>query len=114
MKFGHLELFVRNPQLSREFYSHFGFELVADQGSDFTWIKSGDAEFLLRKHDVRHDAPYGSTGPAIVLYTSDLPAAMRALSEKGLTPAACDRGEECCPLYRDPDGNWIQLVDPSV
>ena len=50
LKLGHLELFVRDPARSRDFYRDvLGFELLAEQGSDYIWIKSGDREILLRR-----------------------------------------------------------------
>jgi catechol 2,3-dioxygenase-like lactoylglutathione lyase family enzyme len=41
MKIGHIELFVKDPLASKEFYeSVLGFEVIAVQGSDFVWVRS--------------------------------------------------------------------------
>ncbi|MEZ4652112.1 MAG: VOC family protein [Candidatus Eisenbacteria bacterium] len=143
MRIGHLELFVRDLPSSRDFYERvLGFTPVADQGA-FLWLRCGDLEVLLRgepggsspapvesgrpesgggsvEESVEQSAGagsrprgYGDHGPAIVLYTEDLPNTVRVLEARGLRFAGTD-GSPSCPTFRDPDGHWFQLVDPET
>jgi len=50
VKFGHLEIFARDPLKSREFYEIIlGFEHIETQGEKYVWMKLGDKEILLRQ-----------------------------------------------------------------
>jgi catechol 2,3-dioxygenase-like lactoylglutathione lyase family enzyme len=113
-KLGHLELFVRDPIRSRDFYRDIlGFEVVSEQGPDFIWLRSGDREILLRRSDASHDSPgYKQAGIAFVLYTDDLPATLVELKQRGLIPSGND-GSAKCPTFIDPDGHWFQIVNPE-
>ena len=117
MKLGHLEVFVRDPQASLAFYQNvLGFKLVEEQGeqSEFIWIRSGSKEVLLRpaSQDRLSAAPaYDQARIAMVLYTHDLDAARKELESHGVSIRDVD-GSPNCPVFTDPDGNWIQLVNP--
>ena len=55
MKFGHIELFVKDTEASLNFFINvLGFELEADQG-DSKWVKIGNIEILLRLQAVDWD-----------------------------------------------------------
>ena len=115
IRFGHIELFVRDPEASRRFYVEvLGFELVAVQET-VVWVKAGDAEILLRP--TAGDPPpsgreYGQAGSAVVLYTDDLAATRARLAARGLVFRGDDGGDDF-PTFTDPDGHWFQLADPS-
>jgi catechol 2,3-dioxygenase-like lactoylglutathione lyase family enzyme len=118
MRIGHIELFVRNPLASRDFYALVvGFEVVAVQGTN-VWLKLGDVEILLRRASGASGggggggATYASAAAGIVLYVDDLLAARAQLESRGLKFDGCDGGEKC-PTFRDPDGHWFQLVNPN-
>ena len=113
MRFGHVEIFVRDPLRARAFYEQvLGFQVVDVQAGKFVWMRLGQSEILLRPGTgtVRPDT-YQTSPQAIVLYADDLPAMMAELEERGLVFAGND-GSERCPTFTDPDGNWFQLVDP--
>ena len=114
LKLGHLELFVRDPARSRDFYRDIlGFEVVAEQGPDFIWLRSGDREILLRRGEPPQAArSYANAGIAFVLYTDDLPATLALLKDRGLLPSDQDGGAKC-PAFVDPDGHWFQVVNPK-
>jgi catechol 2,3-dioxygenase-like lactoylglutathione lyase family enzyme len=113
VRFGHIELFVADPQKSREFYeSVLGFELVEIQGK-CVWLKLGGVEVLLRPGPTPPVASdYGHAHTAIVLYTDDLPGSHAELELRGLTFLGSD-GSAFCPTFTDGDGHWFQLVDPK-
>jgi catechol 2,3-dioxygenase-like lactoylglutathione lyase family enzyme len=113
MKIGHIELFVEDPLASKEFYeSVLRFEVVAVQGSDFVWVRSGGLEIPLRKENPSASPSYESSNQAIVLYTDDLETTERELSRRGLQ---CQRMSDSdnCPTFTDLDGHWYQLVNPN-
>jgi catechol 2,3-dioxygenase-like lactoylglutathione lyase family enzyme len=113
-KLGHLEIFVHDMEISRAFYTALGFQHEASQGPNLTWMKLGDREILLRKNGYQSGAAaYGAGGPALVVYTDDLEATVKGLKTAGFVQSGCDNGDECCPLFRDPSGNWVQIVDPG-
>jgi len=114
MKLGHLELFVAEPHKAKEFYVNaLGFELVAEQGESFAWVKSGGIEILLRPGAGQPKGNvYRSASSAIVLYCDDLLKTKQRLEENGVLFTGDDGGEDC-PVFQDPDGNWFQLVNPE-
>lgn len=115
MRLGHIELFAADPQVTADYYIRFfGCEPVVQQADGaLVWIKSGEIELLIRPHGAAAEkATYLEGGPALVFYTSTLGEDRRRLAAAGVEQHGCD-GQECCPLYRDPDGVWIQLVDPE-
>jgi len=113
MRIGHIELFVRDSESSRTFYEQvLGFTVTAVQGRNI-WLKLGEAEILLRPGGgADGGVSYSSAAAGIVLYVEDLPAARQRLAARGLKFEGCDGGEKC-PTFRDPDGHWFQLVNPS-
>ena len=114
MKVGHSEIFVSDPAEAKRFYVDvLGFVLEADQGGQFIWVRSGEALFLLRPGRVAGAASdYQSAASALVLYTDDLDAECERLRGRGLAFSGTD-GSDRCPTFRDPDGNWFQLVNPE-
>jgi len=114
MRFGHIELFVEDPQRAQHFFTQvLGFELVAAQGSDFVWVKMGEVELLLRRGPAHLVASsYPSASSAIVLYTDDLDQTAAALRERGLRFNGTD-GSDRCLTFTDPDGHWFQLANPN-
>ena len=112
MRLGHVEVFVTDVGRARAFYEGvLGFAVTAVQGDGrFVWLRCGDGEVLLRPGKPPVSASYVSGGPALVLYADDLPATLESIRARGAEPCGDDGG---CPLFRDPDGNWIQVVDPG-
>lgn len=114
LHFGHIELFVTDPQKSRQFFEEvLGFELVTVQNEKHVWLKSGAVELLLRPGK-QHDSPstYQDAANAIVLYTDDVDATANQLRNRGLAFKGTD-GSQGCLTFVDPDGNWFQLVNPA-
>ena len=111
MRIGHIELFVRDPLISRVFYENVvGFELVAVQGSN-VWLKLGASEVLLRPGEpATKTSNYSGTG--VVIYTDDLESSAAAMRLRGLRFAGTD-GSPKCLTFQDPDGHWFQLVNPN-
>ena len=113
MKIGHIELFVKDPLAAKEFYeSVLGFEVVAVQGPDFVWVRSGEMEILLRKGDPSNSSQYETSNNGIVLYTDDLQDTTNKLSERGLKLNKMSDPDKCW-TFTDLDGNWFQLVNPN-
>lgn len=112
LRFGHIELFVRDARASATFYTDIlGVELEADQG-EFIWVKSGAMSILLRPGGEGEDAGrYNRAAAGLVIYASDLPGTMRELQERGLVFRGDDGPD--CPTFTDPDGHWFQLADPT-
>ena len=113
MKFGHLELTVKDTAAARRFYEvALGGELVSDQG-EFVWYRLGSLEVLLRPGEPPAErARYALAPIGIVLYTDDLPDAVEGLRGHGVDVSPLEN-EPGCYSFRDPDGHWFQLVDPS-
>lgn len=113
-KIGHIELFVKDPIKSKDFYEQvLGFEVVAVQGEKFVWVKAGDMEILLRPGDPSKSAnSYAEANMGIVLYSSDLAETLQAYRARGLDIEPMP-GEPDCYGFKDPDGHWFQLVDPQ-
>ncbi len=116
MKLGHIEIFATDVEKSLEFYRDIlGFEVVAIQGENFAWLKAGEMEFLIRPRQntlPESGERYQHTPIGLCLYTDDLKGKMEALKSNGLEFRG-DDGSPDCPTFRDPDGNWFQLVDPG-
>ena len=71
----------------------------------------GETEILLRRGEPpAPTATYGEGPVALVLYVDSLEKTLARLAAAGLDPA--DHDGDDCPLFRDPDGNWIQVVEP--
>ena len=109
MRIGHIELFVREPLQSMEFYRDvLGCEVVAVQGEKFVWLSRGPIEILLRPGT--GPAPseqYNRSASGIVLYTDDLGTTAAELTSRGLTFQGTD-GSNACLTFTDPDGHWFQ------
>ena len=116
MKLGHIEIFVKNPIESKNFYTDvLGFELTAVQDNKFVWLKSGDYVILLRPGNFTANSgttEYSKTNTGIVIYTDNLDKTSEKLKEKGLVFKGTD-GNNKCLTFTDPDGNWFQLVNPA-
>ena len=114
MKIGHTEIFVKDLEVSRSFYVDIlGFEVTVEQEGQFVWLQKEGREFLLRPgREAQPAASYQETNMAIVLYCDDLESSIRTLKDRGLEFAGQD-GNEKCPTFTDPDGNWFQLVNPN-
>lgn len=115
MKFGHIEIFVKEPLKSKQFYIDIlGFELVEIQHDTFVWLKSGDLLVLLRhgKGLESEFSKYASSNIGLVLYTDNLEKIADKMRSMGLEFKGTD-GSEKCLTFTDPDGNWFQLVNPN-
>lgn len=112
--FGHIEVFVKDPMISKDFYIDIlGFELETVQNGKFVWLKSGNYVILLRPGKETELAEnYQSAKTGFVLYTADLDSAKKELQNRGLVFKGTD-GSERCLTFTDPDGNWFQLVNPA-
>ncbi|MBS1517150.1 MAG: VOC family protein [Bacteroidetes bacterium] len=114
MKIGHLEIFVKDPIASKDFYEKIlGFTVTEIQHDKFVWMNLDDTQILLRpgKNDLRTDE-YNNSNIGIVLYTDDVDRKKSELENRGLVFSGFD-GSESCLTFKDPDGNWFQLVDPD-
>lgn len=106
---GHVELPVSDSLRSMAFYvDTLGFKLEVNQADRFIWVTSGDVVLLLRPGfaGVPDD---DLAGVNLVLYTSALDAARAALEARGVA----FESRANCLHFRDPDGHWLQLVDPG-
>lgn len=114
MRFGHIELFVKDLLVARKFYEDvLGFELVAIQGENFVWLKLGETEILLRPGMPQTSGHrYEDARIGLVMYTDDLPKTADGLQKRGLVFRDVVESEKCMS-FMDPDGNWFQLVNPN-
>jgi catechol 2,3-dioxygenase-like lactoylglutathione lyase family enzyme len=115
MKIGHIELFVRDPMKSRQFYEEvLGFTVTAVQGEgQFVWLQLGQQEILLRPGQNHQQTPsYEQASTGIVLYTDNFEKTTSELVARGLVFKGTD-GANHCYTFTDLDGNWFQLVDPG-
>ena len=111
MKIGHIELAVLDPRRSVEFYcDKLGFKLVHNQDESFYWIELNSVEILLKPGMVSETTQFKQATINIVFYTDDLSRTKYMLEEKGVKFTGEDQG---CPLFRDLDGHWFQLVNPD-
>ena len=108
-----MELFVENPEISRDFYVEvLGFTETVVLHKDLIWIAHGDFEILLKKGNAHKAKDYQTASHGLVLYTDDLEAEKQALLKRGLEFKGFD-GSEKCLTFTDPDGHWLQLVNPN-
>ena len=112
LKLGHLEIFVKDPLKSKEFYIDvLGFEHVETQGNKAVWLKMGDGLILLRPGSNSHPSnTYQSANIAMVIYCDDAVKTLQTYKDRGLVIKGDDTG---CPVFTDPEGNWFQLVNPA-
>lgn len=114
IRFGHTEIFVREPLISKDFYEKIlGFDLVEVQNDKFVWLRLGENLFLLRpgKNDLQVNE-YRNSNSRFVLYTDDLDKTKSEFISRGLEFKGTD-GSENCLTFTDPDSNWFQLVNPE-
>lgn len=114
MKIGHIEIFVKDPNTSKDFYEKIlGFTVEEIQHEKFIWMKLGDTQILLRpgKNDLQ-TKEYKDSNIGIVIYTGDLINTKAELESRGLVFSGTD-GSDSCLTFRDPDGNWFQMVNPN-
>src|SRR3712207_2957501 len=106
MRLGHIEMFVKNPLQSRDFYRDvLGFQVLDVQSDQYVWLRLGEQEILLRP-DRRSEraGAYRDTGLALVLYTDDLDREVRELEARGVEFHGID-GSDRCLTFQDPDGH---------
>jgi predicted enzyme related to lactoylglutathione lyase len=109
---GHIEIFVKDPLRSKDFYIDvLGFELEEMQGDSIVWLKMKDRPVLLRPGGNSNPAEaYQKANIAMVIYTDDVKGTLDTYISRGLNIRGDDTG---CPVFTDPDGNWLQLVNPA-
>ena len=114
IRLGHVERFVTDVKASRDFYvDRLGFRETVPMQGGVAWIDVGGVEVLLRPGaPPRRGTTYVEGGQALVLYTNDLTATRNAFAERGVAFHGTDGSPKCLTL-RDPDGHWIQLVNPD-
>ena len=114
MELGHIEILAEDPERSRKFYCDvLGFELVTVQDGGFIWLKKGQQEFLIRPGRKQEAASrYESAPVGFVFYTDNVEESLAYLKKKGVTIRGTVDSEKCF-TFTDPDGNWIQLVNPN-
>lgn len=113
IRFGHTEIFVKDPLRSKDFYEKIlGFEFIEVQSEKFVWLKLRDNLFLLRpgKNDLKV-SEYRNSNTGMVIYTDDIDKARKEFISRGLEFKGTD-GSDQCLTFTDPDGNWFQLVNP--
>ena len=113
VKFGHIEIFVKDPLRSRDFYTNtLGFEHIETQGDKYVWLKLNGTEILLRPRKTYISAEnYQSANMAIVIYTDNVEETVKQYTSAGLILKGND-GENN-PTFTDPDGNWFQIANPN-
>jgi catechol 2,3-dioxygenase-like lactoylglutathione lyase family enzyme len=114
IKFGHIEIFVKEPLKAKEFYTNIlGFELITVQGEKFVWLKLGNNMILLRPGENKLQSPnYQAAGAGLVIYTGDVKKTSGELKSRGLEFKGTD-GSDDCLTFTDYDGNWFQLANPD-
>lgn len=109
MRIGHIELPVSDPRSSARFFADvLGFQIEIDD-EDVSWVRLGGFELQLRRgrpHVIDHD----EDAVNLVLYSEDVTSGVNRLHAAGVTTS--ERAN--CHHFRDPDGYWWQLVDPSA
>jgi len=100
MKLGHIEFESVDPFATMRFYVDvLGFELVANQGDRFIWVKKDGVELLLR--------PKGDYAlPSMVFYADD------PETEAARLGLAFER-KGTCLHFTDADGTSMQIVNPN-
>lgn len=112
MRLGHVELFCKNCEVTRDFYvANLGFEETEVQGGQYIWLRSDGFEILLRpgKGD-QSAASYRKVASALVVYCRDLAEFSERLRLCGAKFGAPD-GTPDSITFQDPDGRWLQAVE---
>ena len=105
---------MQDVERARAFYEGvLGGKVSSVQGEGrYVWMDVGGHEILLRPGTPPPGGEsYRQGRIGLVLYTDDLPATVARLEERGARFGEGD-GSPDCPTFTDPDGNWIQVVDP--
>jgi catechol 2,3-dioxygenase-like lactoylglutathione lyase family enzyme len=112
MKLGHVELFCKNCETTRDFYvTHLGFEETEVQGGKYIWLRSEESDILLRPGRFKSRAKdYSESEAALVVYCTDLLSFTDNLTSAGIELGVPD-GSPDCITFRDPDGRWLQAVE---
>lgn len=112
MRLGHVELFCKDCETTRDFYVfHLGFEQTEIQGGKFIWLRSDGFELLLRPGRTPKSPPdYSQARAALVIYCSDIVAMSEKLVHHNVPMGAPD-GSPDCITFQDPDGRWLQAVE---
>jgi catechol 2,3-dioxygenase-like lactoylglutathione lyase family enzyme len=107
-----VELFVRDPERSRRFWTEtVGAELEAVQPGGFTWLVLGEVGILLRPgRPGATPGRYDEASVGLVLEVESLAETREAFEGRGLVFEG-DDGTESCPTFRDPDGHWVQVIE---
>ena len=113
MRLGHIDIFVKDPLKSRIFYEDvLGFEFEIVQKNKFVWMRNKNIEILLRpKTNEFNIKKYEDSNFGLIFYTDNLEKTKEELIQKGVVFKGIDLSEKCL-TFTDPDGNWLQLVNP--
>ena len=111
---GHIELFVKDPLSSLEFYRDvLEFEVLAIQHTNYVWIQKDTVEILLRPGTNDYESPtYVLSRVGFVFYTDNLEKTTAELAARGVVFCGTVDSEKCLS-FKDSDGNWFQLVNPN-
>jgi catechol 2,3-dioxygenase-like lactoylglutathione lyase family enzyme len=116
MQIGHLELFARDPATTADFYLNvLGFQPVVQQPGNLHWIALKEQEVLVRPaRPAATHAPtsYDESSTALVIYTDRLDQEVERLRSVGVQVVGLG-GSPRSFGFQDPDGRWIQMVDPA-
>jgi len=114
VQIGHIEVFVRDLRVARDFYIDIlGCHPTEPDSDHVAWLTLGEQLLLLRPGEPRKTVErYDQTSLGFVLYTADLDETRAELEARGLVFEGTD-GSPRCLTFTDPDGNWFQLVDLS-
>ena len=119
-KLNHAVLYVRDAQVSAEFYGRlFGFEVVENLGGRAVFMRAGGGE---NHHDLglfsvgpnAPRPPRGATGMYHLAWEvptiEDLATAAQELSTAGALGGASDHGVSKSLYGADPDGNEFEIM----
>ena len=114
MRFGHIEIFAKDPGRSVQFYRDvLGFEVTVAQGERFVWLQKDQLEILIRPGKPPQAAErYEDAASGIVLYADDVDLLLVELEARGLKVKGTVDSDKCY-TFTDPDGNWFQIVNPD-
>ncbi|MBL8068679.1 MAG: VOC family protein [Armatimonadetes bacterium] len=112
MRLGHVELFCKDCQRTRDFYvQQLEFEEAEVPGGDCIWLRSDGIEVLLRPgRQISRFARYDQSPAALVVYVRDLNEVSERLGQSGVEMSEPD-GAPYGLTFRDPDGRWLQAVE---
>jgi predicted enzyme related to lactoylglutathione lyase len=114
MEPGHLEILAEDPIRTQQFYCDvLGFELTTIQNGQFIWLKKGQMEILIRQGRKQEAVPrYEDSRVGFVVYSDNIDESLRKLNEKGVEIKGMVDSSKCY-TFTDPNGNWLQLVNPN-